>query len=380
MKKMKPIILTKEDRDALQKIANTRTEEARRVQRANILLQAADGATQARIAEVVGMSRPSVILCLKKYGDAGWEYALSDNSRTGRPSIISDEAKIWVRDLACQKPSEYGYAQELWSITKLQKHIQKTCGEAGYAELKDVAKSKVWEILNAAEIKPHRIRYYLERRDPEFERKMHDVLLVYKQVELMFDGSGNIVWPDDRSRTITISYDEKPGIQAIANVAEDRPPTGKHGFTARDSEYKRLGTISLLAGIDLLTGEIIPRISDNHKSADFIAFLKVLNDKYDAGDKIRIIMDNHSIHTSKETRAYLETVPERFEFVFTPKHGSWLNLIESFFGKLAHVCLRGIRVKTKKELVERIYRYIAEVNEDPVVYHWTYKMDEVNAG
>jgi transposase len=196
----------------------------------------------------------------------------------------------------------------------------------------------------------------------------------------MFDGSGNIVWPDDRSRTITISYDEKPGIQAIANVAEDRPPTGKHGFTARDSEYKRLGTISLLAGIDLLTGEIIPRISDSHKSADFIAFLKVLNDKYDAGDKIRIIMDNHSIHTSKETRAYLETVPERFEFVFTPKHGSWLNLIESFFGKLARVCLRGIRVKTKKELVERIYRYIAEVNEDPVVYHWTYKMDEVNAG
>jgi transposase len=377
---MRPIILTKEDRETLQKIANTRTEEARRVQRANILLQAADGATQARIAEVVGMSRPSVILCLKKYGDAGWEYALSDNSRTGRPSIISDEAKIWVRDLACQKPSEYGYAQELWSITKLQKHIQKTCGEAGYAELKDVAKSKVWEILNAAEIKPHRIRYYLERRDPEFERKMHDVLLVYKQVELMFDGSGNIVWPDDRSRTITISYDEKPGIQAIANVAEDRPPTGKHGFTARDSEYKRLGTISLLAGIDLLTGEIIPRISDSHKSADFIAFLKVLNDKYDAGDKIRIIMDNHSIHTSKETRAYLETVPERFEFVFTPKHGSWLNLIESFFGKLARVCLRGIRVKTKKELVERIYRYIAEVNEDPVVYHWTYKMDEVNAG
>lgn len=377
---MRPIILTKEDREALQKIANTRTEEARRVQRANILLQAADGATQARIAEAVGMSRPSVILCLKKYGDAGWEYALSDNSRTGRPSIISDEAKIWVRDLACQKPSEYGYAQELWSITKLQKHIQQACGEAGYAELKDVAKSKVWEILNAAEIKPHRIRYYLERRDPDFERKMHDVLLVYKQVELMFDGSGNIVWPDDRSRTITISYDEKPGIQAIANVAEDRPPNGKHGFTARDSEYKRLGTISLLAGIDLLTGEIIPRISDTHKSADFIAFLKVLNDKYDTGDKIRIIMDNHSIHTSKETRAYLETIPERFEFVFTPKHGSWLNLIESFFGKLARVCLRGIRVKTKKELIERIYRYIAEVNEDPVVYHWTYKMDEVNAG
>lgn len=83
-------------------------------------------------------------------------------------------------NIACQKPRNFGYPQELWTITKLQKHIRKTCEESGYFELKDVAKSKVWEILNAAEIKPHRIRYYLERRDPEFETKMHEVLLVYK--------------------------------------------------------------------------------------------------------------------------------------------------------------------------------------------------------
>ena len=120
--------------------------------------------------------------------------------------------------------------------------------------------------------------------------------------------------------------------------------------------------------------------SNTHKSVDFIAFLKVLDEKYNPGDKIRISLDNHSIHTSKETRRYLETIPNRFEFVFTPKHGSWLNLIESFFGKLARVCLRGIRVKSKEELIERIYRFIDEVNEDPVVYRWTYKMDEVSAG
>jgi len=378
MRKAEPIVLSEEERSALQKIANTRTEEARRVQRATILLLAAEGVSQTQIAEEVGLSRPSVILCLKKYIEAGWEYALADNSRTGRPALIGDEAKTWVRNIACQKPSSFGYPQELWTTTKLQKHIQNACTEAGYPELKDVAKSKVWDILNAAEIKPHRIRYYLERRDPEFETKMHEVLLVYKQIELMFDDEGNIVWPDGERKTITVSYDEKPGIQAIANVAQDQLPTEQHGFIARDSEYKRLGTISLLAGIDLLTGEIIPQISDTHKSADFIAFLKVLDQKYDPADKIRIILDNHSIHTSKETRKYLETVPDRFEFVFTPTHGSWLNLIESFFGKLARVCLRGIRVKTKDELAERIYRYIAEVNADPVIYRWTYKMDEVN--
>lgn len=378
MRKAEPIILSEMERNALQKIANTRTEEARRVQRARILLLSADGVTQTKVAKVVGLSRPSVILCLKKFGEAGWEYALADNSRAGRPAVIGEEAKIWVRNMACQKPNTFGYPQELWTTTKLQKHIQKTCQEAGYPELKDVAKSKVWDILNEAEIKPHRIRYYLERRDPEFETKMHDILLVYKQIELMFDEEGNIVWPEEERRTITLSYDEKPGIQAIANVAEDQLPTKQHGFIARDSEYKRLGTISLLAGIDLLTGEIIPQISDTHKSADFIDFLKILDQKYDSADKIRIILDNHSIHTSKETRKYLATVPDRFEFVFTPTHGSWLNLIESFFGKLARVCLRGIRVKTKEELINRIYCHIAEVNEDPIVYRWKFKMNEVN--
>lgn len=380
MGKANPIQLSEEERNALQKLAKSRTEEARRVQRASILLLSSDGVNQTKIAETVGLSRPSVILCLKKYIEAGWEYALADNSRSGRPAIISDEANLWVRNIACQKPGDFGYSQELWTITKLQKHIQKTCEEAGYPELKDVAKSKVWSILNNAEIKPHRIRYYLERRDPEFEAKMHEVLLVYKQVELMFDTNGNIVCPDGERKTITLSYDEKPGIQAIANVADDLLPTETNGFIARDSEYKRLGTISLLASIDLLTGKIIPRISDSHKSADFITFLTVLDKEYDPADKIRIILDNHSIHTSKETRKYLATVPDRFEFVFTPKHGSWLNLIESFFGKLARVCLRGIRVKSKEELIERIYRYIDEVNDDPVVYRWTYKMDETNVG
>lgn len=89
------------------------------------------------------------------------------------------------------------------------------------------------------------------------------------------------------------------------------------------------------------------------------------------------IVRSHSAHTSKETRAYLETVPGRFEFVFAPKHGSWLNLVESFFGKLARVCLKGIRVSPKAELAERIYRYIEEANAVPVVYHWKCKMDEV---
>ena len=187
-----------------------------------------------------------------------------------------------------------------------------------------------------------------------------------------------IIIPEDGQFTVTLSYDEKPGIQAIANTTDDLRPTMKKGTVLRDYEYRRLGTLSLLAAIDLLTGEAIPLVSDTHKSADFITFLKILDSKYPSGDRIRIILDNHSAHKSKETQNYLATTPEgRFEFVFTPKHGSWLNMIESFFSKMTKQMLRGIRVKTKQELIDRIYLYFQEVNHEPVVYHWKYRMDEL---
>ena len=231
------------------------------------------------------------------------------------------------------------------------------------------------------EIKPFKIKYYLERKDPDFENKMHDVLLVYKQVEMQFDDNGNIIIPDNGHLTHTISYDEKPGIQAVANKYPDYNPTEENGYIRRDYEYVRLGTLALLAGIDLLTGEAIPLVSQTHKSSDFIKFLKMLNAKYPEGDTIRLILDNHSAHTSKETRQFLAVLPEdRFVFVFTPTHTSWLNMIESFFSKMTKQMLKGIRVNSKEELSERIYRYFDEINADPIVYHWTYKykMDEID--
>lgn len=137
--------------------------------------------------------------------------------------------------------------------------------------------------------------------------------------------------------------------------------------------------LSLLAGIDLLTGEAILLVSQTQKSFDFIGFLKILDAKYPEGDTIRLILDNHSAHTSKETQQFLATLPEdRSVFVFTPTHTSWLNMIESFFGKMTKQMLKGICVNSKDELSERIYRYFNENNADPNVYHWTYKMDEIN--
>ena len=133
-----------------------------------------------------------------------------------------------------------------------------------------------------------------------------------------------------------------------------------------------------MAAIDLLTGEAIPLISATHKSSDFVRFLKTLDQKYPEGDKIRLILDNHSAHTSKETQEYLNTNPGRFEFVFTPTHGSWLNMVEGFFSKLTRQMLHGIRVTSKEELEMRIYQYFDEINKVPVPYHWSYKLEDIN--
>ena len=177
---------------------------------------------------------------------------------------------------------------------------------------------------------------------------------------------------------MTISYDEKPGIQALAPTTPDRPPApGRHSSHLRDYEYKRLGTVSLLAGLDLHTGRVTETISDTHNSGDFIALLKKLDASYPAEIKVRLLLDNHSSHISRETQQYLASRPQRFHFVFMPKHGSWLNIVETLFSKMTRSMLRGIRVASKQELIDRIHLYFAEVNEDPVLFRWKYKMDEI---
>lgn len=171
----------------------------------------------------------------------------------------------------------------------------------------------------------------------------------------------------------------KPGIHALGNTAPDLPLVpGRHASVGRDHEYRRFGTLSLLAGIDLLSGEVLGLVRDRHRSAEFVEFLRLADQHYPAGARIRMV-DNHSAHIAKETRSYLATVPNRFEFVFTPKHGSRLNLVESFFGKLARTLFRGIRVTSKQELRTRIELHLKEVSEEPVVFKWKYRIQELAA-
>ena len=372
------IELSHDEQEYLTSLIKTRTIQAQVVDRARILLWKSEARSDKSIADSLGISINTVRRCVNQYLSNGIDLALFDEERSGRPPEITDDAKAWIVSIVCQKPCELGYAAELWTLSALHKHIQTYAEQAGYPRLKTVTKPWLQKYLKKMDIKPFKIKYYLERKDPDFENKMHEVLLVYKQVEMQFDENGSIIIPEDGHITHTISYDEKPGIQAIANKYPDHNPTEENGFLRRDYEYVRKGTLSLLAGIDLLTGEAIPLISESHKSSDFINFLKILDAKYPEGDSIRLILDNHSANTSKETKRYLATLPEgRFVSVFTPTHTSWLNMIESFFSKMTKQMLKGIRVASKEELAERIYKYFDEINAEPVVYHWTYKMDEI---
>ena len=379
-RKSTTITLSSKDREYLELQTRARTIQAQTVNRARILLLKADGVRIDEIADKVGMNRKSVMLCINKYQDGGVDNALFDAPGRGRNAEITDDEKAWIINIACQKPVDLGYAAETWTRALLTKHINKVAESAGHIRLSTISQSKVRTILEEADIKPNKIKYYCENRDPDFDQKMHNVLLVYKQLSLQFDDNGQLLPFDSEEQVVhVLSYDEKPGIQAIATTSDDLMPDEKHTTISRDYEYKRLGTVSLLAGIDLQTGEAIPLVREKHSSKEYIEFLQLLDSKYPKGDRIRLVLDNLKVHSSDETRKYLATIPGRFEFVFTPKHGSWLNLVEGFFSKMTRQMLKGIRVKTKEELIQRIYQYFAEINTEPVVFHWKYKLEEIDS-
>jgi transposase len=362
------LVLSPEQRSTLKELAASRSASLREVERAKVMLGYADGASVTELQRQLGFSRPMIYRCVDKALAAGVQMGLKDKYHRPHEPEISDQAKAWVVSIACTKPKDHGLAAELWSIAALSKFVSEGAAAAGFARLASAGKSTVWRILNDNDIKPHKIRYYLEKRDPDFDRKMQEVLMVYRDVSIYTEGAVHDARPNP---IYTVSVDEKPGVQAIGLTAPDLPPVpGKAATVSRDYEYVRHGTVSILAGLDLHSGHIFATVEDRHRSVEFIGLLKQLDAHYPAEAIIRVVLDNHSAHISKETMAYLSERPGRFEYVHTPKHGSWLNLIECAFSKMARTFLRHIRVRSKDELKERILRGIAEINAAPVVFRW----------
>ena len=371
------LAMTGEDIEQLMAVSRSRTEPASRVKRAQMLLAYRENPSFFAVGQRLGVHHQTVQRCIERALAYGPLSALDDRPRPGKEPTITPEAKAWLVSVACDKAKEHGYPHELWTTRLLARHARERGPAAGHECLAHLVQGTVCKILGHEEVKPHKVRYYLERRDAEFEQKMAEVLCVYREVQVLKKAAAE---SKKSSKPVAIvSYDEKPGIQAIATTAPDLPPEpGVHVTFARDHEYKRHGTLSLLAGIDLLTGKVHALVRDRHRSREFIEFLKLLDAAYPAGTAIKLILDNHSAHISRETTAWLAARPAgRFEFTFTPKHGSWLNLVEGFFSKFARSVLRHIRVTSKHELKERIMAGIKDVNRHPVIHTWSYKLAEV---
>jgi transposase len=331
-------------------------------------LKYAEGKNISSIKKELKVSRPTIYKCVDKALAAGIETGLKDKFHSPKQPTITQEAKAWVVNLACTKPKEHGYAAELWTLAHLAKHSRSHAPTAGHECLSQAGKATIHRILKAHPVQPHKMKYYLEKRDEQFEQKMQELLIVYKEVNLQ-NAQKNPNETDNK--IITVSIDEKPGIQAIKNTAPDlAPKPGVFPQIGRDHEYKRLGTVSLLAALDLHDGHVIAQVHDRHRSREFISLLKEIDQYYPDTWTIRVTLDNHSSHISKETMTYLASRPNRFLYVHTPKHGSWLNLIETFFSKISRTFLRHIRVESKEELKERILKGIEEINEEPVVHRW----------
>jgi transposase len=362
------LVLSPSERIMLTKLAAARTAAQREVERAKVLLAYADGRLPTEIQRLHGVSRPTIYKCIDKALTTGVSTGLKDRYHRAHAPQISDAAKAWVVDLACRKPTDLGLAAELWTLSALARYVTTHASAAGFARLARSGKATVWRILDAHDLKPHRVRYYLERRDAQFECKMAEVLMVYHDVNLYRAGAVHDARP---TPIYTVSVDEKPGVQALGTTAPDLPPLpGKHARVGRDHEYVRHRTVSILAALDLHTGEIIANVELRHRSIEFIGLLQRLHAHYPPQARIRVVLDNHSGHISKETMAWLASHPGRFEYVHTPKHGSWLNLVESTFSKMARSFLRHIRVSSLDELKQRILKGIDEMNAHPVRFQW----------
>src|SRR3954470_3393640 len=216
------LAMTCEEIERLTTLSRSRTEPASRLSRAQMLLAYRENPSFCAVGQRVGVHHQTVQRCVERALSYGPLAAIEDRPRPGKEPVITPEAKAWLVSLACDKAKEHGYPHELWTTRLLARHARERGPEAGHECLARLVQGTVCKILGQEEIKPHKVRYYLERRDAEFEQKMAEVLCVYREVQVLKKAAATS--KQARSKTsgkpvAIVSYDEKPGIQAIATRA-----------------------------------------------------------------------------------------------------------------------------------------------------------------
>ena len=345
------ITLTKKRRRKLDQIVRAGSSPQRLVLRARIVLAAAAGAANAAIARDLGCSVAVVRTWRRRFAVRGIP-GLFDKPRSGRPETHGPSARLAVLAVATSVPPE---GESQWSQRGIAVHL----GERDLA----ISPATVRRVLGEAKVRPHKVRGWLNRADdPSFWLRAGQVCRLYL---------------NPPPGTVLISIDEKTGIQAKSRKHPQIP--ARPGQDARrEFEYARHGTISIIAAMNVTTGGVIAERIRRNDSATFTGFLAMLHQMIPLSLRIDLIMDNGSSHTSAATRAWLAAHP-RFSVTFTPKHASWLNMVEQWFGVLTRRVLRRGDFTSQDDLEAKITAFTIRHNKTARPYKWNYDADADHA-
>ena len=338
-KQIKRIQLNEAEQTSLEKIINKRTSPQQMVLRAKIIIMTSEGFTVPEIMNQLQTTKVTISKWKKRFLEKGLD-GLVDSDRPGRTKKYSAEVRHKIAAEACNPPP----GRTHWTIRDLAKHLE-------------VDRGIVERVLKEEAIKPHLVKYYHHSKDPEFEEKMLNIIGLYLN-------------PPDNA--IVLSVDEKTGIQALDRT-QPVLPLKPHGKVKNiPFEYKRMGTTSLLASLNVHSGQIHGTCEKRHTNQEFLAFLKKLEKTYrKRGRKIHIICDNYSAHKHKNVMEWIEN-QKNVQIHFTPTHASWLNQIEIWFSIMSRKVLKQGIFKSVKELIQKIEQFINSYNVTAEPFAWTY--------
>lgn len=329
--------------------SRSQTVEARRRFRANLILRAASGESHSSIARALGTSVSQVRKWRKRFVRLRLK-GLEDRARSGRPRVITAIERARIVSIACKKPSDFEVRRELWS----QEAIAAAAVDARKVEA--ISRSTVQRILEAADLKPHRVRAWCHSNDPRFDEKLRDIVSLYTAL------------PEDEP---VLCVDEKSGMQALSHRYKRK--AARRGVAGRvDFEYRRNGTTGLFGCFNVRTGAVLGRCCKTRTRPDFLSFLDDIAARF-RQERVHLVLDNLSTHTGPVVAEWNARHGDRFVFHYTPTHGSWLNQIELWFGILQRRVLTHADFAAAEELEAAVVRFIADWNElEAHPFRWTY--------
>lgn len=338
-KQIKSIQLNETEKESLEKIINKRTSPQQMVLRAKIIILTSEEFSVTEIMNQLQTTKVTVSKWKKRFLEKGLD-GLVDSDRPGRTKKYSPEIRHKIAAEACNPPPGRSH----WTIRDLAQHL-------------GVDRGIVERVFKEEAIKPHLVKYYHHSTDPEFEEKMLNVVGLYL---------------DPPENAIVLSVDEKTGIQALDRT-QPVLPLKPHGKVKNiPFEYKRMGTTSLLASLNVHSGEILGKCENRHTNQEFLSFLKKLEKTYRKKNrKIHIICDNYSAHKHKNVMEWVEN-QKNVQIHFTPTHASWLNQIEIWFSIMSRKVLKQGIFKSVKDLIQKIEQFIESYNETAQPFAWTY--------